>query len=529
MKKIFTFLITLVFASSFGQVQKLREFSKGNIIDSRIIFEEKSEDVFGYFLLYEFDRQSREIYDMEYVILDNNLNKITSGIFTQSVYKNFLIKTGARLTFVKKIKNQIFFGLHDNYDNDYYLSTQSVSDYFRERYRKIDLDNFTVSKEFLFQNSKFLENEVNNEDSMRAQDMLQNQTIYPTNSEYFVMFDTPTYKTPSVLFGNTDYASKIRASVKSFSVMDSNMNVVWSKDINSDKKNAGYYRVRTSNSTTLIMEKKNYNKKAKELYEYEIYDLASGKFIGEIIPQDPKYRIRPFKWEFSDDNIIVYNYLHELRDKYYNHEKALGHARLIFDKKTGKELKRDYILWKDLEPHLTFKGKFGDIRKYGKIHFQDFINLKNGNTIGIAEGYKKAKYSKILDFYLMEFDKDMKIKYFQKIEKTPNVTKYNLSGRQLYSHREFDFYYSQKLDDDDNYVILYSNNEKEGNSLKRKKKPSWVLGIITYVDGQFEVDKLQLTTEDGLITPIMARNGSIILREYSEKNGVEMRLEKINY
>lgn len=102
-------------------------------------------------------------------------------------------------------------------------------------------------------------------------------------------------------------------------------------------------------------------------------------------------------------------------------------------------------------------------------------------------------------------------------------------GKILLSYKAFDYYYFQKLDNDGNYVILYANNEKEGGRLKRKKDPSWVLGIITYVDGEWEYDKLNLTTHDGMIVPIRAKNGSILLQEFSEKNGVEMRLEKINY
>lgn len=529
MKKIFSLLLILTFSHAFAQVQKLREFSSGNFIDSRIVYEENREDVFGYFLLYEIDRQSKEIYDMEYIILDKNLNKITSGIFTQSVYKHFLMKTGARLTFVKKIKNEIFFGLHDNLKHDLYVDTKIESDFFHERYRKINLDDFTFSKEFVFKNSEPIDNDYKSGDSFKISDLEDNQSIYPTNSEYFVIFASSEYKAPSVQFGGINYLEKIKTTVKSFSVTDSDFNILWSKEINFDKKDLGVYRYRASDATTLILQKKIVNKKIKELRSYELYELASGKFIGEISEKDPNYKMSQFKLKFSGDKIFVYNYLYELRDKNYEHEKTLGYARLIFDKNSGKELKRDYLLWENLGQHITFKGKFGEIPKYGKLHFQDFIQLENGNTIAVAEGYTKARNSKVLDFYLMEFNTDMKVKHFRKVEKTTNISKYELTGQQIYNRRDFDFYYSQKMDEDDNYVFLYSNNEKEGNSLKRKKSPSWVLGIVTYVDGEFNVDKLQLTTEDGMIMPMKAKNGSILLQEYSEKNGMEMRLEKINF
>lgn len=524
-----TLLFLFVFSISFAQIQKIQEFSQGNYVDSRIIYEENNQDVFGYFLLYEFDRKSREIYDMEYAVLDKNLNRITSGTFTQGVYKNFLIKTGARLTFVKKIKNELFFGLHDNLDNSLSVNTKVESDYFHERYRKINLEDFTISNEFIFQNSKKSENTFKPGDSFSFSDIKDNQTIYPINSGNFMIFAPSTYSVPAVQFGNTDYFSKIKKGINSFSIMDSNFKTLWTREINPDPKDAGYYRYRTSDQNILVMQKRIYNKKVDELNSFELYEIASGNFIAEITQEDPTYRMSIFKMEISGDNLIIYNYLNERRDKKYEHEKTVGYAKLIFNKNTGKELRREYMLWEDLSPHINFKGKFGEVPKYGKIQFQDFIHLKNGNTIGIAEGYKKERFSKILDFYLMEFDPQMKIKYFQKIEKIPNISKYDLSGQQLYYRRDFDYYYSQKLDEDGNYVILYANNEKEGGRIKRKKDPTWVLGIVTYVDGEFEFNKLQLTTTDGMIVPIKAKNGSILLQEYSEKNGLEMRLERINY
>lgn len=530
MKQTFTLLFLFILSSSFGQIQKLREFSSGSFIDSRIIYEDNNDDVFGYFLLYEFDRKSREVYDMEYVIMDKNLNKITSGTFTEGVYKNFMIKTGARLSFVKKMNNHIFFGIHDNLENELYLKTQITSDYFRERYRRINLDNFSLSNAFIIQDMNISDIEVSAGDSFSLREMKENQTIYPTNGRKFVLFAPSTYKTPLIISGNKDYHSLIKAGVKSFSVLDENLNVVWSKDINPDKKDAGAYTVRTSDNTTLIMERKNLNKKVKELKSYEIYDLQSGKLIGTIDEKDPNYKMRNFKMELMDDKIIVYNFLHELKDKDYTYEKTLGYAKLVFNKLTGKELKRDYMLWEDLNQHLEFKDKYGNINKYGRIFFQNFIDLGNGNSIGIAEGYKMASNSEVLDLYIMEFDPQMKVKYFKKIEKVTNSIKsVKVSGQTLYSYGAFDYYYSQKLDEDGNYVILYANNEKEGGRNKRKKDPSWVLGIVTYVDGEFEFDKLNLTTTDGMIIPLKAKNGSILLQEYSEKNGAEMRLERINY
>lgn len=243
-------------------------------------------------------------------------------------------------------------------------------------------------------------------------------------------------------------------------------------------------------------------------------------------------------------------YREKLKTLYSN---RVAQLEKVFQKKItnpriGKDVASTYKEMSDRFIETINKGYFADNILY-RNHLDVILeNLKNNNP-----NYKSLENTQILLSYgtvhnayaigndivviyiqllkknLMEFDPQMKIKYFQKIEKIPNISKYDLSGQQLYYRRDFDYYYSQKLDEDGNYVILYANNEKEGGRIKRKKDPTWVLGIVTYVDGEFEFNKLQLTTTDGMIVPIKAKNGSILLQEYSEKNGLEMRLERINY
>jgi hypothetical protein len=72
MKKI-TILILLFSTTLFSQVQNLSALSKGKFIDSRVIFDDDSDDIFGYIILYELDTKSREVSEYEYIILDKNL------------------------------------------------------------------------------------------------------------------------------------------------------------------------------------------------------------------------------------------------------------------------------------------------------------------------------------------------------------------------------------------------------------------------------------------------------------------------
>ena len=117
MKQLVVLLILLCFGSAISQVQKLGELSAGRLLDSAVIMEDDESDVYGYCLLYEVDRKSKEVFELEYVILDKNLNKLTSVTLTQGVFKTILAKTNAELTFVKKIGNQLTIAVNDRLVN----------------------------------------------------------------------------------------------------------------------------------------------------------------------------------------------------------------------------------------------------------------------------------------------------------------------------------------------------------------------------------------------------------------------------
>ncbi len=77
MKKLLP-LFLLFFICTHAQVKDLGELSSGKYLDSRIVYNDDGDDVYGYLLLYENDRKSKAVYELEYVLLDKNLNKLTS-------------------------------------------------------------------------------------------------------------------------------------------------------------------------------------------------------------------------------------------------------------------------------------------------------------------------------------------------------------------------------------------------------------------------------------------------------------------
>lgn len=523
MKKIFTLFLVLSATIAFSQIQQLSKLSEGKFIDSKIVYDD-TEDVYGYFLLYEFDRKSKEVFELEYVLLDKNLNKVTSGRFIQGVYQNLLKKFDVGLTFVKKTNNEIIFGLYDTMHE-----WLPVLHNLNSRYRRINLDTFALSDEFAILGNKPVVKKYKAGDVLKAKELFDNQTLWPLNSNHFVLFGSSEYKVPMASFSEpVKIQEKVDAGMKLISVVDPNLNVLWKKKVNSAKDDYAKFWPVASDKDVLVLKKQYLKPKKGQFSEYEVYNTTTGKLLTTLTNSNGKYRMFNDEVKFSDNEIVFYMTLFELKTKNHTSDKCIGYSKIVIDKNTGKELRTDYFLWENLKPHLPVKDIYGNIPKYGNVIINDFVYLKNGNTIAIAEGYDSGSNTKLLDLYVMELDPEMKVKYFQKVEKQPTSLKGDYSGFGLQRENLFDYAYSQKLDNDGNFVFFYANNERDGGTRAKRKNPNWVFGIITYVDGKFEYDKLQLTSKGSQIYPGKAKNGYIRLLEVSE-NDSELRLEKINY
>src|SRR6478672_6058221 len=105
--KILLVLICFIDITSFGQGTKLSSLSSNKYLDSRIIFEENKEDVFGYFVLYEKDQTDKKEFLLEYYVLDKNLNKITSGTFSHHKNSTMFYNTEVILRSVIRNKNKL--------------------------------------------------------------------------------------------------------------------------------------------------------------------------------------------------------------------------------------------------------------------------------------------------------------------------------------------------------------------------------------------------------------------------------------
>lgn len=533
MKHFYTLIFILWTTFSFGQIQKLSELSGGELIGSTIVYEENdSHDVYGYFLLYQFNQQSRDIYDFEYVLLDKNLNKITSNTFTEGVYKRFLGRTTVHLGFVKKYKDQLLFEI---FDRIYVYNQVSGANtkVGNQRYHHLDLKTLELTPDYVIKQGEPIKRSYKSGERFKKKDFEDLGTLTATNGGGMVYIpDSIKSAYQGGIMDPREFTKGMNKRffgvIKDFQFLDPNFNLSWKAKINQDEDNLGIYEYAASDQSILVLKKENIEKTAP-FSELELFDIKTGKKINSFVNEDPNYKMNEFSIHFNKNQIIIYNMIFSPKEKnIYKYSNGYGYAKIILDKKTGKEVSRKFLKWSDFSKHLDI-GENGKIKKYGKIFIENFVPFKDGETLAIAEGYNKGGKTSVKDLYLLKLDADFDINYFEKKEKTETIYKGKMGGASLLSKGNFAYFYGQELDDDGNYVFLCVDNETEGSLKKQEKNPQWSLDFITYVDGEFDSSKLKLTREDSQIVPMKAKKGWVILQKFSEKEGVDMQLERINY
>lgn len=532
--KHFLIAFLLVCIGSNAQVQKLSQLSSGKFIDSAVIMEEAGDDVFGYCLLYEKDRQSREVFQLEYVVLDKNLNKLTSISLVQAAFKTWMARTYTELSFVKKIGNRLIISVNDQLQN--VTEFDLISD-FNHRYINLNLDDFTFSKEYKFENFTKKEFEYKAGHKMSFEDFWDLQKLTKTNSQYILAFATPEYNPKAAAISNpVNFDFRREKSVKRFAILDRDLNEVWAKDINTDGKTACKYEYLDSDPNILLLKKVTMIKKdGLEVKSVIAYDIKTGELLGEAKFSDKIYDVNLSRATITKDNVFFFV------NAYDKKQKGKGYIQLTYSRQPFAEVNRVPMLWKNLAPAIPGTTEFGELGDGNSLLAQDFIVTPTGNVLLVLEAYAIKRpvtfgnnpkvFAELKNMHLVEFDQQGKIAYNKTIEKQNTVQVPNgLSIIGMRNYGYFDYKFDQKLNKNGDFALYYSINDREGSRRAVTKKPLWTLGIISNVDGQYSEEKLPLYGDDVKIYPSLAKNGYVRLLEVNEKTEeAEMRLEKINY
>jgi len=482
-------LLLLFFSSvTFAQMTKLSSFSSNKFLDSKVIFEDGKQDVWGYFLLYEKDQTDKNLFELEYVILDKNLNKVGSNTFSQMRTNFFLMNFVPKIKFLRKSGENIYFSIMDvtKSSENLILSVMEVC-----MIRKISLSDFSVSNPncLVGEQPKIIEG--NKYDLKELKDV---KFLVPVKNVGFINFDDELSLTAriQIKMGYKDYKP-----YKGISFYDLDLNKKWyfSFDQNAKSKEYSDYKVIAVTQDDILMERK-FNSKGYEGYiiSYVLLDKQTGAKKFEFTPDDSANIYDVYDVKFDQNTIYLYASFHK-KDKnakknIVHYDNLEGYCKIAFERATGKEISKKYFHWADIKKYLNIDEK-GEVNDYGYIHPIDFKLLENGKTIVYAEGFKNGKSTKVLDAFVFEFDTDMKPLQFKKIDKVKNaLSGFDAWGKSIEQFNGFDFMFSQQLTNDD-YVFFYSDNEAT------KRNPKWVLGIVTYLEGHFYFQKFDLNTKTG--------------------------------
>lgn len=539
MKKIALLLVLFFSTTFFAQVTKLSSLSSSKFLDSKIIYEDNNEDIYGYLLLFEKDKVNKNETTFELVLLDKNLNKVGTTSFNQEVTSSWLIKLSSAIYFAKKNKDNLFVAIGQSNSMIESFIDKMIEDKGISGFRILNLKDFTISENYLIKDYKFQKQigKLDMEHPMKLMKEFKDMKLAKlTLNNGFLVSDLDYMSSMNEAMASS-YPNALKMKVnrqKEFYFFDLNFQQKWVYKVNQDEKTKSFakYSYFTSNGNDLVFTKKNFKKEKDTDFEqtFEFVNATTGVKKFEINITNTENTLSFDNLQFQDNKVIVFASVYDFNEKgEYKYDKKRGYVKIVYDRESGKEISKDYFKWDALKSKLDIDEN-GKVKDYGFIHFLEFKLTADNKIIIIGEGYKPEASSKILDLFTFVLDDKMKLLSFNKVDKFKNkIDKLDAYGSYLEAVGAFDYMYSQKLPGG-GYVFYYSDNEKLGS--RAKKDPKWVLGVITYVDGVFDYQKVPLTTNNGQIYPIKAKNGYVLLREVSndeKQKDSEIRLEKINY
>ena len=153
------------------------------------------------------------------------------------------------------------------------------------------------------------------------------------------------------------------------------------------------------------------------------------------------------------------------------------------------------------------------------LNLKDVYFMEDGSVKILTEKFKPAgQYNrmKTTDMIFISTDSNFKVDLVQTLEKEKSKNEYS------------DYMFSQEINDKKDVVFFYKDFQKDDET----KDKNWILFINTLINGKFNQEQITISSKNDKYTtiPYIAKEGYILLREYSEKEkNNQIRLERLNY
>ncbi|MNK01365.1 hypothetical protein D3C87_191620 [compost metagenome] len=508
MKKNHLLLLLCLFCfTTYGQVTNLSKLSKGKFYSSDVI-KDDNNNIRGYFILFESDKVAKETVELEYVVLDENLTKVTNGFMTEMKYESWLIDAQKITVGVSLYKNKLLLELAD----------QANGQELFQRYRILDVVSNEMSKPFIFNKGQLKLDPVF---SRKNSEWSNNQ------SEAITFYDGLGLMVNSLTFEKKEGRTK-----KYLAHYNDDFKEVWKYEYSDIKdKRQKYLSYLASDEDMIVIFNHYVTNKTQPTYLPEVsilfLDAKNGTLRKEFtFPELDKFSYRVVNCVITKDKIsLMGNYSKGDKFATLDDTKNIGLYKFVFDKATGELLDKDYFKWESLAGTLDIK-KNGYIKKEGQLYTHDMLLKSDGNIIVVTEAFINKPII-TNNMYFFELDNKLAFKDVFEVTKFRNkFTSTSGYSADIKKYGLFDFIDYQDLGDDE-YLFYLNDNEKKS----KNRKKSTLYGIVSYSDGKFKRQTLDLKTETSTINAYNSKKGYLMLVEnFDEKNKpTEFRLEKVNF
>jgi len=504
------FLLFCFFSFSILQAQivDLQKLSRGHLYSSDEIKDENN-NLRGYFLLFETDKIAKETYQLEYVVLDENLTKVTNGFITEMKYESWFFKAEKISVRVSIYKDQLLLQFADSFEG---------AEYFK-RYRLLSIKDNQLSKPFIYSKGKMIVDPTFDR---------KNTNIADNQSENIRVFEGV-----GLMVDSESLDKKITPLNKSYLAhIDGDFKEIWRYNYNNvEDKILNDLKYVHSDEGVIVMFKHPYKGSLTRKYLNELsllfLDSKTGVLRNEFaFPEIEKYGYRVVDCKITSDKVYLFgNYSETDKKGFIDDTDNLGLFNFVFDKKTGKLTKSHYLKWESLSAKLPI-DKNGYVKKEGYLFPHEMLLTSEGNIILVAEAFIQSPIT-TNNLYFFEMNDNLDVNQVFTVEKFRNkFPKTTGHSSSIKKYGLFDFIDYQDLGDNE-FLFLFSDNEKKS----KNRNKSTLYGIVSYSEGKFKKQTLELKTETSTVRAYNAKKGYIMLVEdFDEKNkGSELRLEKINY
>jgi hypothetical protein len=479
----------------------------------------ESNQIKGYFFLYQSDKIDRHTNEYTLQILDQNLNKV----------KEIKFEDTKKLSLLEASYN-----------------SNSLAFLFKNADEKtLDMKIYNMDGKLKFSYS--------NEYDKRTDDLMKRyETMHTDEGTNQNVFD----------MGDQGYVSVLPlrdGKLRTYEVnyYSSEQKKQWTYQPQDDEEHYANAEFLGSTDSLIILEvmKKNRKLSGKMKASLVAINFVTKKKAFEIDDTDGDYVFVPSSVESLKDKselMVMGSYF----DKGDNIVKDFSKGLAVYSiNSNGKILNRAYNSWVDDFGKYLSTNSRGKIDKIGFLYIHKVIQTPDGKTFVVSEGYKRQAsaggiaatvllgamggrsnavgVTKIVvtDMVIMELNDKFKVKNASIYDKTNNTVESSAMSDFGSQHEiallvkmkgGFDYEFTTGDTDNSNFTVCYSDWVKDSD-YKGK-----TFNSIHYNGSKFSTDKIELKSKASTMKVFPAKAGSVMIMEYFKKDKrLDFRLEKL--